>query len=146
MSTKVFCVLALLAFAACSVPATIALAPKTTTAAPACDVGRIVDGDTVRMVCQNGISQNARLLGFDTPETYKPQCRAEAQLGAQATARLTQLVSDASDVSFGDVEAYDRYDRALVRLFVDGRDVGDILIAEGLARPYSGDRRMSWCA
>ncbi|WP_353807019.1 hypothetical protein [Mesorhizobium sp.] len=27
---------------------------------------------------------------------------------------------------------------------VDGRDVGEILIAEGVARPWTGKRR-SWC-
>ena len=27
----------------------------------------------------------------------------------------------------------------------DGRDVGDILIKEQLARPYNGGKRHSWC-
>ena len=39
----------------------------------------------------------------------------------------------------------DKYRRTLAHVEVDGRDVGEILIGEGLARPYSGERRKSWC-
>jgi endonuclease YncB( thermonuclease family) len=28
---------------------------------------------------------------------------------------------------------------------IDGRDLGEALIAAGLARPYSGRRRPGWC-
>ncbi|PAP96113.1 thermonuclease family protein [Mesorhizobium wenxiniae] len=38
----------------------------------------------------------------------------------------------------------DRYGRTLATIEVDGRDVGDILIGEGLARPWTGKRR-PWC-
>ena len=40
----------------------------------------------------------------------------------------------------------DRYGRRLVRLSLDGRDVGAVLISEGLAVPYRGGRRIDWCA
>jgi endonuclease YncB( thermonuclease family) len=39
----------------------------------------------------------------------------------------------------------DRYGRTLASVTVNGRDVGEILIGEGLARPYQGGRRGSWC-
>ena len=38
-----------------------------------------------------------------------------------------------------------RYGRKLREVAVDGSDVGDTLISEGLARAYGGGRR-SWCA
>jgi endonuclease YncB( thermonuclease family) len=38
----------------------------------------------------------------------------------------------------------DSYCRKLRNVAVDGRDVGEVLIAESLARPYKGGRR-SWC-
>ena len=38
----------------------------------------------------------------------------------------------------------DVYGRKLRNLAVDGRDVGDVLVSEGLARPYGGGRR-GWC-
>ncbi len=39
----------------------------------------------------------------------------------------------------------DKYGRTLATLTANGRDVGDVLIGEGLARPYHGERRKSWC-
>jgi endonuclease YncB( thermonuclease family) len=39
----------------------------------------------------------------------------------------------------------DRYDRLLGRLIVNGTDVGNTLIAEGLARAYDGGRQLGWC-
>ena len=38
----------------------------------------------------------------------------------------------------------DRYGRMLATISVNGRDVGDMLISENLARPWEGKRR-SWC-
>lgn len=34
----------------------------------------------------------------------------------------------------------DKYGRTLARVLVDGRDIGEILIEEGLARPSKGKR------
>jgi endonuclease YncB( thermonuclease family) len=39
----------------------------------------------------------------------------------------------------------DRYRRSLAHLTVNGKDVGEILISEGLARPYNGKHRDGWC-
>ena len=35
----------------------------------------------------------------------------------------------------------DKYRRTLAHVEVNGRDVGEILIGEGLARPYKGGKR-----
>lgn len=78
----------------------------------------VVDGDTV-----NFAGQSIRLVGFDTPETYRAECASERRLGEAATDRL----------------------RDLARLMLDGRDVADIMVGEGLARRYSGGHRQSWC-
>jgi micrococcal nuclease len=38
------------------------------------------------------------------------------------------------------------FGRIVARLVLsDGVDAGQILLAEGLARPYAGGRRESWC-
>lgn len=114
-------------------------------AAPACRVDRVIDGDTVDMTCPGGPGFRARLTGFDTPETYEPGCAAEARLGRQATLRLRELVGGARTVG-ARLGGVDRYGRRLVSLELDGRDVGGVLISEGLAVPYSGGRRINWCA
>jgi endonuclease YncB( thermonuclease family) len=113
--------------------------------APACSVTRVVDGDTVDMTCPGTGRFRARLTGYDTPESFEPRCAAEAQVARAATARLRALVraADSVDARLG---GWDRYDRRLVRLSLDGRDVGATLIAEGLAVRYTGGPRIDWCA
>jgi micrococcal nuclease len=112
---------------------------------PPCVVVRVVDGDTVDLDCLGEGRFRARLTGYDTPETHNPRCAAEAVHGQAATRRLRALVADARALE-ARLGRWDRYERRLVQLSVDGRDVGQRLIAEGLALPYDGGRRPDWCA
>jgi endonuclease YncB( thermonuclease family) len=50
---------------------------------------RVIDGDTIQVY---GMDPNVRLVDFDTPETWQPDCDAERTLGAKATERLRALV------------------------------------------------------
>ncbi len=100
----------------------------------------VVDGDTIK--APYGVTY--RLLGFDAPETHFAKCRAERELGLIAKQRLEELV-DTSEVKVLESGKIDRYGRTLAKLTANGRDVGEILIAEGLARPYFGKKRESWC-
>jgi len=132
--------------AACQTPQMSA--PKASGAAvsaPACRVTSVVDGDTVDMNCAGYGAFRARLTGFDTPESFEPGCAAEARVARQVTARLRTLVANARTVE-PRIGEMDRYGRRLVRLSLDGRDVGAVLISEGLAVPYRGGRRIDWCA
>lgn len=107
-----------------------------------CRVAYVYDGDTVELVCGTE-KRSARLVGFDTPETKAPRCAAEAALGAKATARLRALVGSGPVEIFR--QGYDKYGRDLVVLTVAGRDVGPVLVAEGLAHAYHGGTRGGWC-
>jgi micrococcal nuclease len=100
----------------------------------------VVDGDTI---WHGGVK--IRLADIDTPEIFSPQCASEAELGRRATERLLELVNAGpfEVVPIGARDA-DRYGRKLRILERSGRSLGDILIAEGLARPWDGARR-SWC-
>lgn len=126
------------------VPATAPHDPGTA-GSVGCSVTRVIDGDTIDMACHGIGPFRARLAGFDTPETFEPGCTAEARAGAAATDRLRTLVRQAATVE-AQIGNRDRYDRRLVVLRLDGREVGQTLIAEGLAVPYSGGRRIDWCA
>lgn len=100
----------------------------------------ITDGDTVQI---HGMRKGTRLVGFNTPETYKPQCSQELALGHQATDRLKSLVQSSNTVELrlvrcacpSGTQGTDacNFGRSCGVLRVDGHDVGDILIAEGLA-------------
>lgn len=113
-------------------------------AAPDCRVAYVYDGDTIAMACDGRPEVTARLQGFDTAETKEPRCDEERAHGALATDRLRQLVKR------GGVEitrvGQDKYNRPLIRLSVQGKDVGETLIREGLAVPYNGGARIDWCA
>jgi len=123
-------------------PAAPAAAPRT--AFGFCHSGGgtncVVDGDTFRMA-----GDKIRIADIDTPETHPARCPEEARLGAAATQRLQALLNSGAVTLHPIDRDTDRYGRKLRRVEVNGRGVGDTLIAEGLARPYRG-RRMDWCA
>jgi endonuclease YncB( thermonuclease family) len=114
-----------------------------------------IDGDTVRM---NGTVY--RLTGFDTPERGdKAQCDDERRRAETAAARLRTLLSG-GDACLERIACACRpgqegtpncnYGRLCGSLTIGGRDVGQILIGEGLAHPYvcgatSCPKRRAWC-
>lgn len=99
----------------------------------------IVDGDTIWL---NG--QNLRMRNYDTPEPSTAICggAAEVALAKKATARLQELLNsnDWTVETFG----RDRHGRVLATIRINGTDVGDILINEGLARRWP-DGHEWWC-
>ena len=100
----------------------------------------VVDGDTIK--APYGVTY--RLMGFDAPETFRAKCDAERELGLIAKQRLEELLAT-SEVKVLESGKVDRYGRTLANVTANGRDVGVILIGEGLARPYFGKKRESWC-
>lgn len=99
----------------------------------------VVDGDTFWFD-----GEKFRVMGYDTPEPVTGLCggAGERRLARVASARLVELFN----TSRMSIERHgaDRYGRTLVVLRADGRDVGDILVEEGLAR-YWPDGDEFWC-
>ena len=58
--------------------------------------------------------------------------------------RLKELLAS-GEVRVIESGKIDRYARTLAHLTVGGRNVGGVLIGEGLAPPYNGGRRQGWC-
>lgn len=97
-----------------------------------------VDGDTVRID-----GETVRVIGLDTPE-LRGKCASEKSRARAARRRLADLLEGSGlHVLFSGRR--DRYRRPLARIVVGGRDVADVMIAEGHARPYDGGRRAPWC-
>jgi endonuclease YncB( thermonuclease family) len=106
----------------------------------------VVDGDTFDAGWQIRLERaRYRLAGVDTPETRGAKCAEERALGKAAAKRLRALLAG-GNVSVKVVKGRDKYARGVASLTRDGHDVAETLIAEGLARPYSGrTRRAGWC-
>ncbi|MBY5567148.1 thermonuclease family protein [Rhizobium leguminosarum] len=102
----------------------------------------VTDGDTVHIA---GERAGTRLVGFNTPEKFSPQCEYERKLGERASSRLKELVKSpnlqltkvpcACPAGSEGTDACN-HGRSCGVLKVDGRDVGQILIGEGLAVPF----------
>ena len=109
-----------------------------------CRVVSVVDGDTVGLWCAETGSIRGRLVGFDAPEMFSPECTRELTQAVAATWALRRALWSAEEMTVRR-QGTDRYGRALVDLRSDGVPVGQTLIAAGLARPYDGGRRAGWC-
>lgn len=112
--------------------------------AHAADRVHAIDGDTIRIG-----RETIRIASIDAPETgSRAKCESERRLGEAAKRRLAALVASGPvQVTRGDPadgRTFDRYGRTLGTVTVNGRDVGDVLVAEGLAREWTG-RRQPWC-
>jgi len=96
----------------------------------------VVDGDTVWIE-----GEKIRLADIDAPEPGGA-CEAERVTAARAAGRLARLLREGGYVI--ERSGRDTYGRTLATISIGGRSVGAILVAEGLARPWSG-RRERWC-
>jgi micrococcal nuclease len=82
-----------------------------------------IDGDTIRMG-----ADRIRLRGIDTPELNEPGGQAARQrLEQLLTAGSIRIVPRGQDV----------YGRTVADVFVDGRNVAEVLNQEGYAKPRS---------
>ena len=138
----------ILAFVAFAVPVGVDLSLGVWRAAEVngghCRVVRIIDGDTLDMWCDRGLSR-IRLLGYDTPELFSPQCSKEARQALAAKWQLRLMIWQGDRVALVR-EGSDRYDRVLGRMFIDDVPLSRRMIAESYARPYDGGAREGWCA
>jgi endonuclease YncB( thermonuclease family) len=117
----------------------------------------VIDGDTIGA---NG--KHYRLVGIDTPESGpRAKCAAEREKAARASKRLHEIIAGAASLSLSRVscncptgtEGTDacNYGRLCGVLTSGGRDVGLVLIGEGLAKRYDCNAghcppKQSWCS
>lgn len=102
-------------------------------------VNCVVDGDTFWFR-----GRKIRIADINTPELGSAQCASEKRLAMRAKSRITALLNDGNFSLVDTARNRDRYGRLLRIVERDGKSLGDILVAEGLAERWQGYRR-DWC-
>ena len=96
-----------------------------------------VDGDTAKFEL-DGKEITVRFLGIDTPETVHPT-KGEEPYGKEASNYTKQKLENADkiEIEYDDnASETDKYERALVWVWVDDTLLQEELISNGLARTY----------
>ena len=107
------------------------------------------DGDTATMMVELFpyppiiVELKVRLWGVDTPEMLG-KCLDEKQLARKAKQYVHDVLSDALEIKIK-IMGKDKYGRVAALIMYDDNDLASELLMEGLARPYHGGRRESWC-
>lgn len=100
------------------------------------DPKTVIDGDTFYV--------SVRVLDIDAPEQGEgAKCDAERALAERAKDRARELLHGRVTL---DVQGVDAFGRLLATVRVeDGRELGQVLLRENLARPYRRGQRPNWC-
>ncbi len=101
-------------------------------------VSSVIDGDTIKVV-DNGVIENVRLLGIDTPETVDPrkpvQCFGKEASEKTKSILTGQFIRLEFDPTQGNK---DTYGRLLRYVFLPGGTfINRFLVAEGYAHEYT---------
>ena len=87
---------------------------------------------------------SVRILGIDTPE-MRAECAEEKKLALKGREFANRMFRAAEKIEFANLK-WDKYGgRVLVDVYLDGKLYKDEIINAGLARPYDGGTKESWC-
>lgn len=113
-------------------------------------VSRVVDGDTVEVKVdflpkELGNKLKIRIWGIDTPEKgWRALTMREADLGEAASIYTSTVVKNAKEVKVT-IISWDKFGgRMLGDVIVDGKSLRLLLIQNGYAREYYGDKKELW--
>lgn len=112
---------------------------------------RVIDGDTVQfdapfLPVELGQVLSIRVLGVDTPEKgSRAKCEKEALLAERASEFTKRVVFTATHHQIV-IKSWDKYGgRVLGDVLLDGQSLSKMLIDNGFAVPYFGEKKPSWC-
>ena len=88
--------------------------------------------------------KTVRLAVIEAPQIYGAACPKEAALGQTSAARLQKMLNSGQLQLTETGPNLERYGLLLRNVAVDGKDVGQAMVRDGLARNI-GDITRSWC-
>lgn len=139
--------------ALCAAPAGLAQAGERLAGPVPAEVVAVIDGGTLEVRAHIWLGREldirVRLAGIEAPE-LKGKCAQERSLATQARAylraRLAPREDRAAQVWLRNIRHGKYAGRVLARVqTADGEDLSRGLMAAGLARPYTGGTRATWC-
>lgn len=87
---------------------------------------------------------SVRILGIDTPE-MRAECAEEKKLALKGREFANKMFRSAEKIEFDNLK-WDKYGgRVLADVYLDGKSYKDEIINSGLAKPYDGGTKESWC-
>ncbi|MCL1902170.1 MAG: thermonuclease family protein [Alphaproteobacteria bacterium] len=113
------------------------------------EVTYIIDGDTFsgKVLLKDNIQipVRVRFMNIDAPELHG-ECESEIIWANKSRDRLGELIPVGSSVILTGVKD-DKYIGRIDAYVLDesGRDIGEIMIRENMARRYGGGKRAGWC-
>ena len=100
---------------------------------------RVVDGDTIDARVDLGFSVwvecRVRLMGIDAPETRTKNLE-EKQAGFKTKAFLQAVMDDCDNKFVLKSHGVGKYGRCLGTIYIEGENINERLLAEGLAEEY----------
>lgn len=110
---------------------------------------RNYDGDTITFDIHGihpliGDHIDIRVRGIDTPE-IRGKCEQEKIQGRTARKLVESLLRKSKSIRLKDV-GREKYFRVLADVEVDGKNLAEVLIKNGLAVPYDGGTKIDWCS
>lgn len=112
------------------------------------EVVRVIDGDTFVATAHiwpgQTITVSVRIRGVDAPEV-KSRCAAEKAAAQMSRAALEALIGGGT-VKIRNISGDKYFGRVLADVTTaEEEPVAESLLARGLARPYDGGQRVSYC-
>ena len=121
--------------------------PKVYDPIPVKNIRSVYDGDTfrvdldcnVQILCEN---ISVRVSGIDTPEMKDKRPRIKKK-AVKAKVYVKQKLHQAGRIELKNIRR-GKYFRIVADVYIDGENLADQMIVEGLAKPYDGGKKIEW--
>ncbi len=104
---------------------------------------RVVDGDTLTIVAEDGLEYKVRLIGIDTPESVHADKTKNNEYGKMASEHTKEILADVDTLYLEyDKQVTDKYNRTLAYVWFspETEDINNMLNARIIADGFAVDK------